>query len=78
MFKHYIRAKDLKVNNIITYDNIYYKVMRIELDTIFPEYLVVDLWALHINVKINITVSWMYMYIEFVANTSKELVWINV
>lgn len=78
MFRYYIRAKDLKVDNIITYNSTYYKVMKIEQDTKFPDYLTISLWALHIDIFMNIEVNWMYMYIEFVAHTSKEIVWINV
>jgi len=78
MFRYYIIAKNLKVDNIITYNNVYYKVMKIEQDTKFANYLTINLRALHIDFFMDIDVSWMYKYIEFVAHTSKEIVWINV
>jgi hypothetical protein len=79
MFSYYIIAKKLKINNVIKYDNRYYEIEKIVTDKVFPNYFVIDLKSLDINnVVIAITVNKHYRYIQFVANTSKELVWINV
>ncbi len=79
MFSYYIIANKLKINNVIKFDNKYYEIMKIVTDKVFPGYLILDLKSIHINnVVIAITVKKQYLYIQFVANTLQEVVWINV
>lgn len=79
MFSYFIIANKLKINNVIKFDSKYYEIMKIVTDKVFPDYLILDLKSLHINnVVISITVRKQYLYIQFVANTLQEAVWINV
>lgn len=80
MFSHCIAAKDLKIGNIVEYNDKYYKVISIEQDPIFSGYLNITISIIHYinSIIVPLTVNKLYPYIYFVANTLEEIVWIYV